>query len=402
MILIDCYNGKNFYKRETMKYTHTLIATAAVALFTTGCVKPTQDNQVVYDNSQAGYNNNQAGYNNNSQSGYNNNQTGYNNSNSQPIVYEEAAPIVYEEPTSSASGVNYGNNTYGQSSTNNTYAQIDSSANNSYGQVSSSTNNNAYGQVNSSANNAYGQVNTNTNNTYEQANNQPVYNSNPYESVATTTYPDPYANQAVSTYSTAPAYQTNSYPTATPVPTSSPQAGGVHLQVAALKDYYAAEEFKNRLSLAPGQSAYIQRGAMNKVIVAGISSVQEANALKETRFPGAFIVQGGSLSTSSYATGSYTAPAAPSYDTGSYTTNNPYGSYNANSSYSTVSGIGVQIGAFSSNSKAQDVADMNRGQYSPVVKKIGSLYKVILTGFTSRSAAKAYASRVGGFVVNSY
>jgi len=37
-----------------------------------------------------------------------------------------------------------------------------------------------------------------------------------------------------------------------------------------------------------------------------------------------------------------------------------------------------------------------------VVKKIGQYYKVILTGFSNRSAAKSYASQVGGFVVSAY
>ena len=296
-----------------MKYNKTFVATVAVALLATGCVKPQQQNdQVVYDNSQP--------------------------------VYEEAAPIVYDSTgaSSAPSGV-----VYSEVPADNTVITTP------------------------------GTPVTGT---------QPVY-TNPYETAPATQYPDPYANGGATT----------SYPAATPAPTypvttSAPQGGGIHLQIAALKDYYAAEEFKNSLSLEPGLSAYVQRGPMNKVIVTGIPSVAEANRLKETRFPGAFIVQGGSM-------GGYTPAPTPSpYDTGAYTTNDPYGVPAATGN----SGVGVQIGAFSSRSKAQSVADSQGGQYPAVVKKVGGLYKVILTGFSSRSAAKAYASRVGGFVVSSY
>jgi len=326
-----------------MKYTNILLTTTAVAFLATGCVKPTQDNQPVY------------------------------NGNQQQPVYEEAAPIVYEDPatTQSQSGVIYnqipientGVVTYPQT----TYPQTSYPETTTYPQQSSTT----YPAV---------------------VPQQPVY-TNPYETTGgATSYPDPYANGSVTTINyPAPA----SYPTTS---ASSQVAGGIHLQIAALKNYYAAEELKNTLSLAPGQSAYIQRGAMNKVIVTGISSVAEANQLKNSRFPGAFIVQGGN-------TGGYTPPTS-TYNTGTtYTVNNPYGvpsSNNSSYSHSGVSGIGVQVGAFSSRSKAQEVANSKGGRYPAVVKKIGQYYKVILTGFSNRSAAKSYASRVGGFVVSAY
>ncbi len=304
-----------------MKYKNTLLATVAIALLATGCVKPAQTPatpQPVYPAPQ---------------------QTA-------TPVYEEATPIVYEDPNpTSNSGV-----VYGDLPTDSTVI---------------TTNNGGYSQP------------------APAPAPQPVY-TNPYETGGATSYPDPYAGQP------APA---TSYP-APSAPTSG-QGGGIHLQVAALKDYYAAEEFKNTLSLAPGQSAYVQRGAMNKVIVTGISSVAEANRLKNSRFPGAFIVQGGQG-------GGYTPE--PSYNTGggSYSVNDPYAVPSSSSSSYSSGGIGVQIGAFSSRAKAQEVADMHRGKYTPVVKKIGRYYKVILTGFSSRSAAKAHASRVGGFVVSSF
>ena len=185
-------------------------------------------------------------------------------------------------------------------------------------------------------------------------------------------------------------YTSSATPTSSHSSTSSSPSGGIHLQIAALKDYYAAEEFKNSLSLDPKYTAYIKRGAINKIIISGISSVSEANMLKERRFPGAFIVRntgGSSSSSSSYGSSS-------SYDY-SYTDNSAYGSYNASSSSSSsaVSGsVGVQIGAFSSRGKAQSVANANSGQYKAIVQKGTSrgrtVYRVILTGFSSRSDAK--------------
>ena len=232
-----------------------------------------------------------------------------------------------------------------------------------------------------------------------------------YPTSSTTSYPDPYATSGgggssfPDPYASQPVISdypgTTSYPATTSAPAGQ-GGGGIHLQIAALKDYYTAEDYKNRLSLAPGMSAYVQRGAMNKVIVTGIPSVAEANRLKESRFPGAFIVQGAS-------SGGYTPSVQPNYDTsgggynsgGAYSVNNPYGS-SSSSSTSGNSGIGVQVGAFATQGKAQSVANNQGGKYPATVKKIGRYYKVILTGFSSRSAAKAHASRVGGFVVSTY
>ncbi len=177
----------------------------------------------------------------------------------------------------------------------------------------------------------------------------------------------------------------------------SSQSGGIHLQVAALKDYYAAEEFKNSLSLDSKYSVYIQRGALNKVIISGISSVNEANMLKERRFPGAFIVRNSGASSSSSSYDSSSNYDNNNNDNNSYTDNNVYGSSysssTSNSSSSAVSGsVGVQIGAFSNRGKAQSVANANSGRYKAVVQRGTSrgktVYRVILTGFSSRSDAK--------------
>lgn len=329
-----------------MKYIHTLFATATVAILATGCVKPAQQQvqstQPVYTDPQ------------------------------QP-VYEDASPIVYEDPnavTTTTSSVDYN-----QIPTDNTV--ITTTGTTSYPTTSYPT--------------------TSTP-TYPQpaATSQPVY-TNPYETGGANSYPDPYANGGGASQPAA-----TSYPASTGGASSGQGGGGIHLQVAALKDYYAAEQFKNSLSLAPGQSAYVQKGPVNKVIVTGISSVAEANQLKNSRFPGAFIVQGGSMSG-----GGYTPEPSyePSYNTGggtTYTVNDPYGSPSSSGgSYSSGGGIGVQIGAYSSRTKAQEVANMQHGQHPAVVKKIGRYYKVILTGFRSRSAAKSYInSRGKGFVVS--
>ena len=316
MISIDCYNSKNL-KREFMKKFNILIATSVVALLATGCVKPAQETQAIY-----------------------------NDTATQPVV-EEAQPIVY-----------------------------DPNAGNVYEEVVQPDN-----TVIMTTPTVVGQpvvtsgIGTET---------YPDPYANGGTTVTTSAYPDPYANQPV---------MNNNYPTTTSVPAG--QGGGIQLQIAALKDYYTAEDYKNRLSLAPGMSAYVQRGAMNKVIVTGIPSLAEANRLKETRFPGAFIVRGAT-------SGGYTPSVQPNYDTsggGVYNVNNPYATSSSSASTGN-SGVGVQIGAFGSRGKAQSVANSQGGQYPATVKKIGRYYKVILTGFSSRSAAKAYAGRVGGFVVN--
>lgn len=308
-----------------------ILMVLTVLLFVSGCVKPVQDNQTVYPNTAA-------------QPVYPSTTT---TATTQPIVFEEAQPLIYE-----ASGNTISNGTMI------TGTEI-------------------------------AQPTTYPDNTYSTG-------------VATTTaYPDPYANDTAMTTTSYPnPYESggsntiiSDYPASTPTATVG-QGGGIHLQIAALKDYYTAEDYKNRLSLEPGLSAYVKRGTMNKVIVSGIPSVAEANRLKETRFPGAFIVQGGT------STG-YTPPVQPNYgatNTSSYTVDTPYG----NSASTGSSSFGVQIGAFGSQGKAQAVANNQSGQYPAVVRKIGQYYKVILTGFSNRSAAKAHATRVGGFVVSSY
>lgn len=189
--------------------------------------------------------------------------------------------------------------------------------------------------------------------------------SNPY--TTDTTYADPYANQATTTTN-------SSYASSTAL-----QGSGIQLQVAALKDYYAAEEFKNSLNLDSKYTAYVQKGAVNKVIISGISSVAEANQLKATRFKDAFII-GGSSSASSY------------------TTNVPYSS--SSSTTAGGNGMGVQVGAFSSQSAAQSAADSASSQYRSLVKTGTSngktIYKAIVTGFASEQEARSFIAQRGG------
>ena len=343
-----------------MKYSNGMvISTVALALIITGCVKKTDTAPVAYDNPQPVYDNTQVIYDSTTQP-----------TTTQPIYETTSAPIIYDE-TLNSSGVTYSeipvDNTVVTTGT--TYGEV-VDAGTSYGQpaVAVNTGNSAY--------------------------------SNPYGS-SSESYPDPYGNSAiVSDYPASSSNNSNSY-TSSPAP-----SGGIHLQIAALKNYYAAEEFKNSLSLDPKYSAYIKRGAINKVIITGMTSISEVNRLKENRFPGSFVVSGGSSYSSSSSSSS-------SYSGGGYTDNTPYGnpaSYGGGSSSSSSnSGVGVQIGAFSSRSKAQSVANANGGRYKAIVSQGTSqgrrIYRVVLTGFSSRAAAKRALDSgqiQNGFVTSNY
>ena len=339
MIPIGCYNSKNL-KREFMKKFNILIATSAVALLATGCVKPAQDTQGIYNDTAT---------------------NGTTTAQTQGVIYEEAQSIVYEPAA--------GTTVYEGTQAGTTIYEGTQSGTTIYEGVQDSTVITTSGVI-----------------------GEPVTGG--------ITYPDPYANGGTGTvYNDPYASQQviTDYPAAATSSAPAVQGGGIHLQIAALKNYATAEDYKNRLSLAPGQSAYVQRaGNINKVIVTGIPSLAEANRLKESRFPGAFIVQGGSSS-------GYTPAVQPNYGStagGAYNVNNPYGVASSSGAVNTSSGIGVQVGAFGSMTKAQSVVNSQHGQYPAIVKKIGRYYKVILTGFPSRSAAKAHASTIGGFVVN--
>jgi len=356
-----------------MKYSNGLvISTVALAFLATGCVKKT-DNVTP------------SGTYGTTQSVYDTTQT------TQSTTYETASPIIYDNSaggTTSSSGTLYSGvatdtTTYQQPTTTYTYDQQPTTT---------------YTYDQQPATSAYPPVTT-----------QPAPASNTYSSNygadnyttggGSTTYADPYAGQTYSSNET------------TYSPSASTGGGGISLQIAALKDYYAAKEFKNNLSLDPKYQVYIKRGSLNKIIITGISSVSEANRLKERRFPGAFIVHGSATgASSSYSSSSSSSSSSStygSYNGGGYTDNNGYDSSSSSSSYSGSGGIGIQIGAFSKQSTAQSMANSNSGQYRAIVKKVRTqgrtLYKVILTGFSSRSAAKRAlnsGSVANGFVVS--
>lgn len=352
-----------------MKRFNILLATSAIAVLATGCVKPTQNAQPIYDPAQPTY-------------GTTTEQSGtYQEATYDPsaagIIYEGAQSDDNPEITTGAVGAatTYPD-TYGSTASATTYPDT-------YGSSSSTAT--TYPSTYGSSTTYGGSSSTTT--------SYPTYGSSSSASTSTS-YPDPYASSSTTSTTYPDPYvissATTNYP-ATASSSSGHSSGGIQLQIAALKNYYTALEYKNRLSLPSGLSAYVKRGAMNKVIITGISSIAEANRLKENRFPGAFIVHGGG------ASGGYTSSSTPSI---TYTVNNPYGTPSS-STYSSSgnSGVGVQIGAFSTRSKAQSVANAHTGRYPATVKKIGGLYKVILTGFSSESAARRYAKRVGGFIV---
>ena len=360
-----------------MKYSNGLVLSAiALALITTGCVKKVDTAPAVYNTPQPVYDNSQVMY-----------------DTAQPTTttttYETAPPIVYEEAVNSSAV------TYSEAPIDNTVVTTGTA----YGEVVDSGI--SYGQTVSAPAPAI-----NTGNS--------AYSNNPYGS-SSETYSNPYGsnNSGGGVVSDYPEPATNSYnSSSSPAPQSA--GGGIHLQIAALKNYYAAEEFKNSLSLDPKYSAYIKRGAINKVIITGIGSIAEVNRLKERRFPGSFVVSGGSSysSSSSYSTPA-SAPSSSAYG-GGYTDNNPYGnpsSYGGSSSSSSSahSGVGVQIGAFSNRGKAQSVANASGGRYKAIVSQGVSqgraIYRVVLTGFSSRAAAKralASGQIQNGFVTSNY
>jgi len=356
-----------------MKYSNGLIiSTAVLAILTTGCVKKPTNDTVVYNNSQPVYDNAQ--------------QPVYDNA--QQPVYEDSAPIVYDDAlNTSTSGVIYNDvPTDNTVITTDTYTPAPVIVDTTYVEPATDTYTTTSQPVSSGTTGPYS--------------NDITY-PDPYatQSSSSSSYPDPYATQSSSSSSYPDPYATatSKYPSSSSSSASSSQGGGIHLQIAALKDYYAAKEFKNSLSLDPKYSAYVKRGSINKVIISGISSVSEANRLKERRFPGAFIVQGGSSYSSSAA--STSSSSSYSYET-NYTVNNPYGTTSVVSS----SGIGVQIGAFSSKSKAQTLANSASSKYKGMVKSGRShgkrIYKAILTGFASEAEARRFiANRGDGFLV---
>jgi len=364
-----------------------LLSTVALALMATGCVKK-QDNVTAsgtYGTSEA-----TTIYDTTGTRGVGTEESTI-TTTSTDTTYETAGPLVYD----TGSGVvDAGSTTtYSEVVPDNTViTTTESGANYGSGEIIDN-----YSDTQSS-----GAFSTNSGGRDSSAYSYGSYSGTDYPSSTSSSYTpssSSYTPPPSSSYSSSSSYSTPSSSSS-----SSSQSGGIHLQIAALKDYYAAEEFKNSLSLDPKYSVYIKRGALNKVIISGISSVNEANSLKERRFPGAFIVRNsGASSSSSSSYGGSSSSTHSSYGSSSsynssYTDNNAYGSYNSSSSSSSyssagVSGsVGVQIGAFSNRGKAQSVANSHSGKYKAIVEQGTSrgrkVYRVILTGFSSRADAK--------------
>jgi len=277
--------------------------------------------------------------------------------------------------------------------------QTPQSQNNSvYGNsdVYSQNTNGSYGNSNNSGNGVYGGTPSGGNNYggysgggYSDPYSPPANSSGGY----TPQIDDPYSSTSSNNrYSTNTPYGSPS-PSYSSPSSSNSNIKGIKLQVAAFKDYAAAEEFKDNISLPPQYTAYIQRGSINKVIVAGIPSRAKAKELANRQFPGAFIIGG---------TPTYSNSSSSSSSYQPYSSNN-----NSSSGLNIKSGIGVQVGAFSSKEKARSVAqERAKGKYTAVVKTatVGgrTIYKAIILGFKNREEAKKAieSGEVGnGFIV---
>ncbi|NOZ90413.1 MAG: SPOR domain-containing protein [Epsilonproteobacteria bacterium] len=338
-----------------MKYKNKIVLSSILlTLLNTGCVKPTEevntaknnDATVVYEDQPNG------------------------------VVYEETTPIVYDPTTTTTTA---GNTViYGTPTGDGTIVATDH-----YQPAVGSTMTTGGGAYSSNIPSG-GEIYNGIDDPYVT-----TTNNNPY-----TTTTNSYSNNTGYNSSYNGGYTTNntSYTVAN---TAYSGSGGVQLQVAALRDYYAAEEFKNSLSLPSKYKAYVKRGPINKVIITGFSSRAEAKALAARQFPDAFIVKGSSSSVPSSYSGS-SSYSTPLYSSGSsYTTNT---SYSTNTNYSTSSKninstIGVQVGAFSSKVKARSIAQQKAGgRYTALVKTAKvrgkTIYKAIITGFSSRAEAK--------------
>jgi len=327
-----------------MIYDKMVLSTVVLTLLNTGCVKPTEEvsstkspDATVYDEQPSS------------------------------VSYDDAQPIIYADPTTS--------------SVDNVYSGADST-------IITPTVTDSYQPISSGTPTATDHYQPSGGGGYSAPASSGGAYDDPYSSSSTAgrggynPVDDPYASSgggASNTYSTNIPY--GSTPS-TPSYGGSGSHKGIQLQVAALKEYSSAEEFRKGLSLDPKYSSYVKRGAMNKVIISGIPTRAEAKSLAARQFPGAFIV-GGFETSSSHS--SYTPP------TSSYTPSPS--SYTPSHAGNTNSGIGVQVGAFSSKSKARAVAQEKAGgQYTAIVKTVKvrgrTMYKAILLGFSSRADAK--------------
>jgi len=324
-----------------MRYNRGLLfSTVVISLLATGCVKPTEQVSVSAPATGIG---STVVYNDPAMGTYDTQAAG-------TVIYENSAPIIYEDPASTSSSTVYGESVSDGTviSTGHYEPAVGSptpaSSSGPYSDPYSSGGTSGGGEIYSDP---YGSSSS---------------SSNPYDSVS-----------SGGSSSSQPYTIEGSY---------SSGGGGIHLQIAALKDYFAAEEFKNSLSLDPKYSAYVKKGPINKVIVTGIPSRAEAKRLAANRFPGAFIVGGSETSGGgSYSSSSTSAPYSPPVSSGAS------GALGANN------GIGVQVGAFSTREAARNAAERAGGRYTALVKTAQvrgkTWYKAILIGFSTKQEARS-------------
>ncbi len=367
-----------------MIYNKMIIPAIALTLLNTGCVKPTEE------------------INSPKTPAINSNETSVYNEQPSSVAYDDSSasqePIIYSDPTSTSSDTIYSSSTVTPSieggvtdtitntpSITTTTATTTTTTPNpsdhyqppqgGYSSSSSSSGNGAY-------NDPYSSGGGYSSGSYNSGGD---YGSGSYSAID-----DPYSNPSSSSSSSSNRYSTNipyssnntpSYNSSSSSRTSN--NSGIGLQVAALRSYASAEEFRRNLSISPKYHSYIKRGAINKVIITGFSSRSEAKALANRQFPGAFIVSASSNSSTSSNYSSYSSSSSytPSYSSHSSSSGNIH------------SGIGVQVGAFSSKARARAIAQEKAGgEYTAVIKTAKvrgrTIYKAILLGFSSRADAK--------------
>ncbi len=342
-----------------MKYNKMIIPAIALTLLNTGCVKPTEE-----VNSQK-------------TPTANSNETSVYNEQPSSVVYDDTSsstePIIYSDPTSGSSDSIYSPPVGGITDSTTITTPVTTTTPNPSDHYQPPQGGGGYSTSSSSGGGTYSDPYSSGGGSYGGGGYSAV--DDPYSS--------PSSSSSHSTYSTNIPYGSSSSSSAPSYGGSSSSGThkGIGLQVAALRTYASAEEFRRNLSISSKYNSYIKRGPINRVIITGFSSRSEAKALANRQFPGAFIVSASS-----------SASSTPSYSSSSNSYTPSYSSHSSSSS-NIHSGIGIQVGAFSSKSKARAIAqEKASGEYTAVIKTAKvrgrTIYKAILLGFSSRADAK--------------
>lgn len=162
----------------------------------------------------------------------------------------------------------------------------------------------------------------------------------------------------------------------------------LHLQIEAVEDYKLAKKIRESLELKLGQFSYIKRGRLNKIVIGGINSEEEANFLRDTQYPGSFIVY----------------PENNKLENNYSTNDDDNAAYETKQEDNYYTGIAIQIGAFRDKSTAERVSNNYRGSYKTKIIKavINSitLYKVLIIGFPTREEAEK--EKINSNLIDSY